>query len=63
MAGLVYFGDRNEAAPYLNDRGWQLDSISIRDLFAANGLPPLEDDDMRMGDMLYVSGILDKNAK
>ncbi|MFZ1177004.1 MAG: class I SAM-dependent methyltransferase, partial [Mycobacterium sp.] len=63
MAGLVYFGDRNEAAPYLNDRGWQLDSISIRDLFAANGLSPLEDDDMRMGDLLYVSGILDKNAK
>ena len=63
MAGLVYFGDRNEAAPYLKDRGWQLDGISIRDLFAANGLPPLEDDDMRMGDMRYVSGGLDKNAK
>src|ERR1700744_2925212 len=22
MAGLVYFGDRNEASPYLRDRGW-----------------------------------------
>ncbi len=58
MAGLVYFGDRNEAAPYLSDHGWLLNSISIRDLFATNGLPPLEDDDMRMGDMLYVSGTL-----
>ena len=58
MAGLVYFGDRNEAAPYLSDRGWALDGISIRDLFEANGLAPLEGDDMRMGDMLYVQGHL-----
>jgi methyltransferase (TIGR00027 family) len=56
MTGLVYFGDRNEAAPYLSDRGWALDGVSIRELFSANGLPPLEGDDMRMGDMLYVSG-------
>ena len=63
MAGLVYFGDRNEAAPYLSDHGWALNGISIRDLFSVNDLPPLEDDDMRMGDMLYVSGTLNKNAK
>jgi methyltransferase (TIGR00027 family) len=56
MAGLVYFGDRNEAAPYLRDRGWAMDGISIRDLFSANDLPPLADDDVRMGDVLYVSG-------
>jgi methyltransferase (TIGR00027 family) len=56
MAGLVYFGDRNEAAPYLADHGWRLNSASIRELFAANGLPPLGDDDMRMGELLYVSG-------
>jgi methyltransferase (TIGR00027 family) len=56
MAGLVYFGERNEAAPYLRERGWAMDGISIRDLFSANGLPPLADDDMRMGDVLYVSG-------
>jgi methyltransferase (TIGR00027 family) len=62
MAGLVYFGDRNEAAPYLSDRGWALNGISIRDLFSVNDLPPL-DDDMRMGDLLYVSGTLNKNAK
>ncbi len=58
MAGLVYFGERNEAALYLTDRGWALDGISIRDLFEANGLAPLEDDDMRMGDVLYVKGQL-----
>lgn len=63
MAGLVYFGDRNEAAPYLKDLGWQLDGVTIRELFSANGLAPLDDDDMRMGEMLYVSGTLNKNAK
>lgn len=60
MAGLVYFGDRNEAASYLADRRWVLDSTSIQELFEANGLPPLQDDDMRMGDMLYTSGTLNK---
>lgn len=59
MARLRYFGDRNEAAPYLTDRGWTLNGISVQDLLAANNLPPLKDDDMRMGDMHYVSGALD----
>ena len=31
---------------------------SLRDLLAADNLPPLEDDDLRMGDVLYVSGTL-----
>ena len=30
MTGLVYFGDRNEAAPYLADHGWQLTASSVR---------------------------------
>ncbi len=47
-------------APYLTDRDWPLNGISIRDLFAANDLPPLKDDEMRMGEMLYVSGTLNK---
>jgi methyltransferase (TIGR00027 family) len=63
MAGLVYFGDRNEAVPYLSDHGWLLNSASIRELFEANGLAPLDDDDMRMGEMLYTSGTLNKDAK
>jgi methyltransferase (TIGR00027 family) len=60
MAGLVYFGDRNEAAPYLADRGWRLNSASIAELFAANGLDALTDDDVRMGEMLYTSGTLEE---
>ncbi|OXM49381.1 SAM-dependent methyltransferase [Amycolatopsis thailandensis] len=58
MTRLRYFGERNEAAPYLAERGWTLTTASIRDLFAVNGLPALEDDGMRLGDTLYVSGIL-----
>src|SRR5882757_4941588 len=33
-ARLRYFGERNEAAPYLTDCGWALNGISIRDLLA-----------------------------
>jgi methyltransferase (TIGR00027 family) len=58
MAGLVYLGDRNEAVPYLSDRGWDLTSSSVHNLFAANGLPAFEGDDVRMGDLLYTSGTL-----
>jgi methyltransferase (TIGR00027 family) len=63
MAGLVYLGDRNEPVGYLADRGWSLNSSSIQELFADNGFAPLEDDDMRMGEMLYTSGTLEKKAK
>ena len=57
MTELIYFGDRNEAAPYLSDCGWQITGSSTRELFAANGLPPL-DDDFPFADRLYVSGTL-----
>jgi methyltransferase (TIGR00027 family) len=56
MTRLRYFGERNEAAPYLTDRGWALTGTTVRDLLAANDLEPLADDDLRMGDLLYVSG-------
>ncbi|MCV7101481.1 class I SAM-dependent methyltransferase [Mycobacterium palustre] len=58
MAGLVYFGDRNEPVAYLGDRGWDLSAVTLRELFDHNGIAPFEDDEMRMGDMLYVSGTL-----
>ncbi|BBY22653.1 class I SAM-dependent methyltransferase [Mycobacterium stomatepiae] len=60
MAGLVYLGDRNEAVGYLADRGWNLAGKSIQELLADNGFAPLKDDDMRMGEMLYTSGTLEK---
>jgi methyltransferase (TIGR00027 family) len=58
MAKLRYFGARNEAGPYLADRGWTLTGSTIRDLLAAHDLPPLTDNDLRMADVRYVSGIL-----
>jgi methyltransferase (TIGR00027 family) len=61
-ARLRYFGARNEAAPYLAERGWTLNGASIRDLLAAADLPPIEDDDLRMGDVRCVSGVLGKTT-
>lgn len=58
MTQLVYFGDRNEASPYLSDRGWEMGGSTIRELFAANGLPPIVEDDLPFADRLYVSGTL-----
>ncbi len=45
MAELVYLGDRNEAARYLDAHGWKTVASSTAELFAANGLPPITDDD------------------
>ena len=59
FAELVYLGDRNEAAAYLGDHGWQLSRQSVQELFAAYGLPPLVvDDDGNFGELQYVSGVL-----
>jgi O-methyltransferase involved in polyketide biosynthesis len=58
MAKLRYFGERNEAEPYLAGLGWTMTGSTIRDLLAANGLASLGTDEMRMGDMRYVRGIL-----
>jgi methyltransferase (TIGR00027 family) len=63
MSSLMYFGDRNEVARYLSDCGWDVTSRSAHDLFAANGFPPFDRDDVRMGDHVYVSGTLDTRAK
>ncbi|HEX4558022.1 MAG TPA: class I SAM-dependent methyltransferase [Mycobacterium sp.] len=62
FAELVYLGDRNEAASYLSDHGWQLSRNSVKELFAANGLPPIEEDDEEVGnfgELQYVSGVLE----
>jgi methyltransferase (TIGR00027 family) len=60
FAELVYLGDRNEAAAYLGDHGWHLSRQSVKELFAANGLPPLPDDEDvgNFGELQYVSGVL-----
>ena len=59
FAELVYLGDRNEAAAYLGDHGWQLSRQSVNELFAANGLPPIEvEEEANFGELHYVSGVL-----
>ncbi|ATY14067.1 class I SAM-dependent methyltransferase [Amycolatopsis sp. AA4] len=58
MTRLRYFGERNEAAPYLEGLGWAVRGSTVRELLAANGLPPLRDDDLRVGDLRYISGVL-----
>jgi methyltransferase (TIGR00027 family) len=64
FAELVYLGDRNEAAAYLGDHGWQLNRQSVNDLFTANGLPPIEDDELaNFGELQYVSGVLEASQR
>jgi methyltransferase (TIGR00027 family) len=59
FAELVYLGDRNEAAAYLDDHGWQLNRQSVNELFAANGLAPIEvEEEANFGELQYVSGVL-----
>jgi methyltransferase (TIGR00027 family) len=59
FAELVYLGDRNEAARYLGDHGWHISAQSVTELFAANGLAPLEVEDQgNFGELQYVSGVL-----
>lgn len=59
LAQLVYFGDRNEAAEYLTKHGWDVRGSTLRELFAAHGLPPFDDEDMAgFADMRYISGAL-----
>src|SRR6478735_4505161 len=61
FAELVYLGDRNEAASYLGDHGWQLSRNSVKELFATNGLPPMDEKAEEVGnfgELQYVSGVL-----
>ena len=64
LTELVYFGDRNEAAGYLAEHGWQISGASVRELFAAHGLPPIDDDEMGgFADLRYISGTLTGTGK
>ncbi|SEF24002.1 methyltransferase, TIGR00027 family [Amycolatopsis pretoriensis] len=62
MAKLRYFGERNEAAPYLVGLGWEVAGRTVRELLAEYGLPPLEQDALRMADVRYVRGTLGVTA-
>ncbi|GFG52030.1 SAM-dependent methyltransferase [Mycolicibacterium agri] len=55
---LVYLGDRNEPAAYLNERGWRMDGNTVNELLTANGYPPFPDGEPFAG-LRYVSGGFD----
>jgi methyltransferase (TIGR00027 family) len=55
LAAARYLGRRNEAATYLRTSGWSLTVATTRDLLLAGGLPA-PDDELRMSELLYVSG-------
>ncbi|HEX2286813.1 MAG TPA: class I SAM-dependent methyltransferase [Mycobacterium sp.] len=56
---LVYLEDRNEAAAYLADHGWQVHADTLRDLLAVHGLPPLDEEAVGgFAELRYVSGTL-----
>lgn len=57
MTELVYFGERNDPAAYLADRGWRLDSHNVNELLAAHGLRQL-DDDGGYGGLTYINAAL-----
>jgi methyltransferase (TIGR00027 family) len=57
-ARLRYFGERNEAAPYLTGLGWALHAPTISELLATHGLPSFTEDDLRIGGVRYVHGTL-----
>ncbi|WP_020658629.1 SAM-dependent methyltransferase [Amycolatopsis benzoatilytica] len=60
LTRLRYFGERNETGPYLTRRGWALEGRTVRELLADNDLRSLGNDDLRMGDVRYVRGVLGK---
>ena len=62
FAELIYLGDRNEAAAYLGDHGWELTRNSVKELFAANGLPPM-DEKARRGRQLRRAAVRQRRAQ
>lgn len=56
-ANLVYLGDRNEAAAYLTEHGWEVNGRNVNELLTANGLPPF-DGDTPFTQLRYISGTL-----
>jgi methyltransferase (TIGR00027 family) len=58
IAGLMYFDDRADVAPYLAGHGWEIVCSSTNDLLAQHGLPPIDSDDAPFGDVVYFSALL-----
>ena len=58
---LGFPGDRNDAATYLADRGWQPERTGLNQLLADNGLPLQPgDQDAPFGRNYYCTAVLHK---
>jgi len=56
---LFYAGERTEAVRYLAGSGWTVQQRRNSELFAEYGLPPQLDGTSTLGDVTYLSAILD----
>ena len=45
LTDMVYLGERNDVAKYLNARGWETGCMTTSELFVANGLSPVDEKD------------------
>jgi methyltransferase (TIGR00027 family) len=45
LTDMVYLGERNDVAKYLNARGWETGCITTSELFVANGFSPVDEKD------------------
>ena len=60
---LVYEGERNDAATYLSDRGWQTTVRSTPELYAENGFEfPDSPTAVAFGDIKYLYAVLKRRA-
>ena len=61
MPSLIYAGERSHVMEYLAQKGWQITGVPRGELFVRNGLdvPALDDNDP-LGEIVYVSGTLQK---
>ncbi len=63
LENLGFPGERNDAASYLQDRGWHVVSTPVNQLLADTGLPLQSDDeDAPFGRNYYCTAVLHKNG-
>jgi hypothetical protein len=63
---MVYLGERNDVAKYLNARGWGSGCVTTSELFVANGLSPVDgndDDRAPFAVAVYVSSTLKQTGR
>lgn len=52
---LTYLGERADASTYLQEHGWQVETVKADELITAAGLTPVQDDQVGFGDVRYIT--------